>query len=60
VCTHFACIPNWDEELQQIVCPCHDGYFDPINGSVISGPPPTPLQALIVEVIDGEIFVGGV
>jgi Rieske Fe-S protein len=60
VCTHFACIPNWNEELKQIVCPCHDGYFDPINGAVISGPPPTPLQALTVEVIDGEIFVGGV
>ena len=60
VCTHFACIPNWDEELQQIVCPCHDGYFDPIDGSVISGPPPAPLLALTVEVIDDEIFVRGV
>jgi Rieske Fe-S protein len=60
VCTHFACIPNWNEEERMIICPCHDGYFEPINGEVISGPPPAPLQTLTVEVIDGEIFVGGV
>jgi len=60
VCTHFACVPYWSEELQQIVCPCHDGYFDPIDGSVISGPPPAPLHTLTVEVVDGEIFVRGI
>src|SRR5512134_1550056 len=49
VCTHFACIVKWDESLGQIVCPCHEGYFDPIDGSVISGPPPTALVALKVE-----------
>lgn len=57
VCTHFACITKWDEELGQIVCPCHDGYFDPSDGSVISGPPPTPLQPLDVAVTDGTIYI---
>lgn len=57
VCTHFACITKWDESLGQIVCPCHEGFFDPIDGSVISGPPPTPLEQLEV-VIDGDsIFI---
>ena len=32
VCTHFACICKWEENLGQIVCPCHEGYFDPIDG----------------------------
>ncbi len=59
VCTHFACITHWDESLGQIVCPCHDGYFDPLDGHVIAGPPPTPLEALAVEVRDGIIYIGG-
>jgi len=57
VCTHFACITKWDEELKQIVCPCHEGYFDPEDGSVISGPPPTPLESLTVEHSDNTIYV---
>ena len=57
VCTHFACICQWNPEIGQIACPCHEGYFDPSDGSVISGPPPSPLNALSVEVIEGEIFV---
>lgn len=57
VCTHFACITNWDEELGQIVCPCHEGYFDPTDGSVLAGPPPAPLEPLQVEVIDDTIYI---
>jgi nitrite reductase/ring-hydroxylating ferredoxin subunit len=57
VCTHFACITKWEESIGQIVCPCHDGYFDPMDGSVISGPPPAPLLALNVEVIEDDIYV---
>ncbi|MGD2157969.1 MAG: Rieske (2Fe-2S) protein [Anaerolineales bacterium] len=59
VCTHFACIVKWDAEINQIVCPCHDGFFDPQDGHVISGPPPTTLETLPVEIIDGDIYVGG-
>jgi Rieske Fe-S protein len=57
VCTHFACITKWDPELGQIVCPCHEGFFDPLDGSVISGPPPTPLEALDVLVENGTILI---
>jgi Rieske Fe-S protein len=59
VCTHFACIVKWNPELYEIVCPCHEGYFDPYDGSVISGPPPTPLESLPVNIVDGQIYVGG-
>ena len=59
VCTHFACIVKWDPELGEIVCPCHEGYFDHCDGSVISGPPPTPLEEIALEVVDGQIYVGG-
>ena len=57
VCTHFACIVKWAPEINQIVCPCHAGYFDPEDGSVISGPPPTALERLTIEIIDSDIYV---
>lgn len=59
VCTHFACIVKWNLERYEIECPCHEGYFDPYNGEVISGPPPTPLVSLKVDVVAGDIYVGG-
>ena len=58
VCTHFACIVKWDPELEQIVCPCHEGYFDASDGSVISGPPPSPLEKLNIELIDNQVYIG--
>jgi Rieske Fe-S protein len=57
VCTHFACIVMWNPEINQIACPCHAGFFDPEDGSVISGPPPGPLERLDIEIIDGDIYV---
>jgi len=59
VCTHFACIVKWDLERNEIICPCHDGFFNPYNGEVISGPPPTPLETINIEVVDGLIYIGG-
>jgi nitrite reductase/ring-hydroxylating ferredoxin subunit len=59
VCTHFACIVKWEANQGKIYCPCHDGYFDPLNGQVISGPPPTGLTVIRVNVVNNEIFIGG-
>jgi cytochrome b6-f complex iron-sulfur subunit len=59
VCTHFGCLVKWDAALGQIACPCHEGYFNPLDGSVISGPPPSPLETIPVRIVDGEIYVGG-
>jgi Rieske Fe-S protein len=59
VCTHFACIVKWNKEKVSIYCPCHDGYFDPSDGHVISGPPPIGLTAIPVNVVNNEIFIGG-
>jgi len=59
VCTHFACIVKWENEQGLIYCPCHDGYFDPSDGHVISGPPPLPLTIIPVNVVNNEIFIGG-
>ena len=59
VCTHFACIVKWDKAEGIIFCPCHEGYFEPNEGAVISGPPPQPLDQLPLRITDGEIFIGG-
>ncbi len=53
VCTHFACIVKWNPVSGMIECPCHAGFFDPRDGSVISGPPPAPLEKLDIS-IDGD------
>jgi nitrite reductase/ring-hydroxylating ferredoxin subunit len=57
VCTHFACIVKWNAEAQRLDCPCHDGYFSAEDGSVVAGPPPSPLTTLETEIVDGQIYV---
>jgi Rieske Fe-S protein len=59
VCTHFACIVEWDKDKQIIECPCHEGLFDPLDGHVISGPPPEPLFIIPNFVQNGTLFIGG-
>jgi len=43
VCTHLSCRVSWSEDVDEYVCPCHDGRFAK-DGSLISGPPPRPLD----------------
>lgn len=57
ICTHFACIVYWDEQRGIIACPCHAGLFN-TDGSVISGPPPPPLETYRVQVEGDQIYVG--
>ncbi|HLG14459.1 MAG TPA: Rieske (2Fe-2S) protein [Blastocatellia bacterium] len=55
-CTHLRCILQWDKESGRLVCPCHAGAFD-LNGNVVAGPPPRPLQSLRVDTRGGVIYV---
>lgn len=56
VCTHLGCIAYWKLDENIIFCPCHLGKFDPNTGAVLSGPPPSPIPAIDIEVKGGEIF----
>ncbi len=58
ICTHLGCVVEWDQRRQFILCPCHDGRFNPVNGSVISGPPPTPLPEVALAVEGDAVYVG--
>lgn len=57
ICTHLGCIVAWDEGASNIVCPCHDGRFNPATGAVVSGPPPAPLPPVEVSVEGNEIYL---
>lgn len=48
VCTHLECTVQYKPETSQIWCACHNGLYD-LSGSVVSGPPPRPLEAFKVN-----------
>lgn len=56
VCTHLNCTVQYRDDLKEIWCACHNGHFD-LNGKVMSGPPPSPLQEYRVAIKGDEIFV---
>ena len=58
ICTHLGCIVSWNASRSSIHCPCHDGFFNPVTGAVVSGPPPKPLPKLPLRV-EGETIVIG-
>jgi cytochrome b6-f complex iron-sulfur subunit len=59
ICTHLGCIVAFDDLSNTIACPCHDGRFNPANGSVVSGPPPSGLPSITVSVEGDQIFLVG-
>ncbi len=57
VCTHLACTVVWKPEKKEFHCPCHDAIFDS-GGIVRSGPPPSPLERLNVQIQNEKIIIG--
>jgi cytochrome b6-f complex iron-sulfur subunit len=58
ICTHLGCVVYWHPEKNVIHSPCHDGLFNPVNGAVVSGPPPRPLPAYELALKDGRVLIG--
>jgi cytochrome b6-f complex iron-sulfur subunit len=57
-CTHEGCTVTFLPGQSVIWCPCHDGRFDDLNGRVLSGPPPQPLQQYLAQrQPDGAIVI---
>lgn len=54
-CTHLGCTVPWREDEGRFHCPCHSSIFS-IEGEVVSGPAPRPLDLFPIE-IDGEKVV---
>lgn len=56
VCTHLNCTVQYRATTQQIWCACHNGTYD-LNGRVVSGPPPKPLEEYAVGLRGDEVFI---
>jgi Rieske Fe-S protein len=56
VCPHLGCHVYWEEQAKQFICPCHASIFS-IDGRVLSGPAPRPLDTLAAKIEDGILFV---
>ena len=56
VCTHLQCTVQYRSDLSQIWCACHNGTFN-LNGEVLSGPPPAPLETYQVAIRGDEVVV---
>jgi Rieske Fe-S protein len=51
VCTHLACIVEFQKAKQDIFCNCHGGVYD-LHGRNIAGPPPRPLTPYQVHIVE--------
>src|SRR5262249_4253828 len=59
-CPHLACPVYFEQKRQRLECPCHEGGFDVRTGNVLYGPPPRPLDQIIVETREGgEVWAVG-
>lgn len=56
VCTHLSCRVSWNEEESAYLCPCHDASFD-IDGEIIYGPPPRPMDQYEFKIEEGNILI---
>ncbi len=56
VCTHLDCTVQYKSDTSQIWCACHNGTYD-LHGNVVSGPPPRPLERLVVNQRGNDIVV---
>ncbi|MEI5906299.1 Rieske 2Fe-2S domain-containing protein [Bacillus spongiae] len=59
-CTHLMCPVYWEKESHELVCPCHNGFFNVEDGSVISGPPPRGLPSIKLAFKNKEIYAIGI
>lgn len=58
-CTHLACPVYFEKQRQRLECPCHEGGFDVRTGHVLYGPPPRPLDQIVLEVRGSEVWAVG-
>lgn len=58
ICTHLGCRVRWTADKKEFFCPCHNGVYDK-DGTVVSGPPPKPLNRYEVKVENGQLSIRG-
>lgn len=58
ICTHLGCRVRWIEDRGTFFCPCHNAEFAK-DGTIISGPPPRPLDRVEVKIENDQLFILG-
>ncbi len=56
-CTHLGCAYHWEEGKNEFLCPCHSSLFA-VDGSVISGPAPRPLDHYETKLQGTRLLLG--
>jgi len=56
-CTHLGCAYHWEERENEFLCPCHASLFS-IDGKVVSGPAPRPLDRYETRIEGTKLLVG--
>ena len=56
-CTHLGCAYHWDDPKKEFLCPCHNSVFS-IDGKVVSGPAPRPLDRFEAKVQNNKLMLG--
>jgi menaquinol-cytochrome c reductase iron-sulfur subunit len=56
-CTHLGCAYHWDDSRGHFLCPCHTSIFG-VDGAVVSGPAPRPLDRYETKVENGRLLLG--
>ena len=59
-CAHLGCSVDFDPMRRCLACPCHRGIYDPRTGYVVYGPPPRPLDQIVLQMrAGGEVWAVG-
>jgi menaquinol-cytochrome c reductase iron-sulfur subunit len=58
-CTHLGCAYHWDDPSHTFICPCHSSVFS-IDGKVLGGPAPRPLDRYKTKIEAGKLEIGPV
>jgi menaquinol-cytochrome c reductase iron-sulfur subunit len=56
-CTHLGCAFRYEAEKKNFLCPCHVSEFS-LDGKVLSGPAPRPLDRYEVKLDNGRVLLG--
>jgi len=56
-CTHLGCAYHWDDSKNEFICPCHNSFFS-IDGKVMAGPAPRPLDRYETRIDGKKLFIG--
>lgn len=61
-CTHLSCPVDYQNRdgAERLYCPCHNGAFSIVDGSVLQGPPPHPMPRVTLEIRGDEIWAVGI